>query len=252
MKLLTSPSPGRALSLARTPVILPRQSRAVAIHFPARSDYLLSPAPKREVVAPIIKPPQKDRGEFCETISRDLDERPALLVSSSIKVNSPVEQVYEQWLKFGEIPHFMCGAVRGGGHGESRMVWRIEWAGGYSQWEAEVCEQIPCISIAWRNEHGRPCAHSGSVSFSPISESVTRITVSLEFALEDPPGKTAFAVEVLASRVERHLMCFQNCGACGAGPAARRTRRDDGVDYGDWTGSGQRTQGARAPSTSPE
>ncbi len=210
MKLQTSPSLSRALSSAKTSLISPRQTKTAAIHIPASRNRQWTTAPKIEVVARIIEPPQKGRVELCETLSRVLDERPAVFVSSSIKVNTPVELVYEKWLNFGEIPHFMCGAVRGGRHGESRMVWRIAWSGGYFPWEAEVCEQIPCIRIAWINEHGRPCAHSGSVYFSPVSESTTRITVSLEFAAADPLGKTAFAVEVLASRVEHHLKCFQS------------------------------------------
>ena len=211
--LQTSPSLFRALSFARTPLISPQQSKATAIHIPVSRNHPWIPAPQREVVAHIIDPPQEAGTECCETISRNPDERLALMVSSSIKVNRPVALVYEQWLNFGVIPHFMCGAVRGGRHGESRMVWRIEWAGGPSLWEAEVFEQIPCIRIGWCNEHGRPCAHSGSVSFHPMSGSVTYITISLEFAASGSHGKTAFAVEVLASRVEQHLKCFQGCGA---------------------------------------
>lgn len=199
MKLQTSPSLKRAGSFTKTSLISPRQTKTDAIHIPVGRNHQWTTASKSEVVARIIEPPQK--------------ERPALLVSSSIKMNTPVELVYDQWLNFGEVPHFMCGATRGGRFGDSRMVWRIGWTEGCSQWEAEVCEQIPCIRIAWSNEHGRPCAHSGSVSFCPVAESVSRITVSLEFALEDPFGKNALAVETLASRVEQHLKCFQARGA---------------------------------------
>ena len=213
MKLQASPSLNRGLSFAEPSLISPRLTKATGNFVPANLNHIRLLPPKREVIACIIAPPQEISGVLGENVSRNPDERQALFVSSSIKVNTPVELVYEQWLKFGVLPHFMCGAVRGARHGESRMVWRIGWTEGYSQWEAEVCEQIPCARIAWSNEHGRPCAHSGSVCFHPVSESVTRITVSLEFASENPLGKTAFAVEILASRVEHHLKCFQACGA---------------------------------------
>ena len=95
----------------------------------------------------------------------------------SITVNAPVAEVYERWLRFEELPKFIksLGDVRRiddthfsfsntrDGKGQSGVI--------------EVIRQIPERKIAWRTIADG--VGLGVVSFEPISDTVTEITLKL-------------------------------------------------------------------------
>jgi uncharacterized membrane protein len=95
----------------------------------------------------------------------------------SITVNAPVAEVYERWLRFEELPKFIksLGDVRRiddthfsfsntrDGKGQSGVI--------------EVIRQIPERKIAWRTIADG--VGLGVVSFEPLSDTVTEITLKL-------------------------------------------------------------------------
>jgi uncharacterized membrane protein len=113
----------------------------------------------------------------------------------SIIVNAPVAEVYERWLRFEELPkfikslgsveriddtHFSVSNIRDGK--EQRGV-------------IEVIRQIPERRIAWRTIADG--VGLGVVSFEPLSDSATEITLKLR-SVYDPSMSSVNAGQYLA------------------------------------------------------
>jgi uncharacterized membrane protein len=102
---------------------------------------------------------------------------------TSIVVNAPVAQVYEQWLRFEDLPKFIksLGEVEriDDKHFSFRSVRDVKEEHGV----IEVVRQIPERRIAWRTiteEVGL-----GVVLFEPRSDNATEVTLKLR-SIFDP------------------------------------------------------------------
>src|SRR5438034_7627371 len=96
-------------------------------------------------------------------------------IEKSIDVEAPISTVYNQWTQFEEFPQFMEGVESVQQIDERRLHWKANFAGKEKEWDSEIIEQIPDQRIAWRSTGG--VANSGSVSFTAISATETRITL---------------------------------------------------------------------------
>lgn len=120
---------------------------------------------------------------------------PMNAAEESIIVNAPVAEVYERWLRFEELPkfikslgsveriddtHFSVSNIRDGK--EQRGV-------------IEVIRQIPERRIAWRTIADG--VGLGVVSFEPLSDSATEITLKLR-SVYDPSMSSVNAGQYLA------------------------------------------------------
>ena len=103
-------------------------------------------------------------------------------VEESIEVNVPVSTAYNQWTQFEEFPEFMEGVESVKQIDDTHLRWVAEIGGKRHEWEAEITEQRPDQKIAWRAADGH--YNSGIVTFEPISEDETRITVVMEHETE--------------------------------------------------------------------
>jgi uncharacterized membrane protein len=103
-------------------------------------------------------------------------------VQESIEVEVPVSTAYNQWTQFEDFPQFMSTVHEVRQINDTRMHWRAAVAGKEKEWDAEITHQIPDRRIAWRSTSG--VRNEGVVTFEPISDSRTRVTLQMSYAPE--------------------------------------------------------------------
>jgi uncharacterized membrane protein len=102
---------------------------------------------------------------------------------SSIVVHAPVAQVYEQWLRFEDLPKFIKSLGQVQRIDDKHFSFRSLRDGKEERGVIEVVRQIPERRIAWRTitkEVGL-----GVVCFEPRSDTATEITLKLR-SIFDP------------------------------------------------------------------
>lgn len=111
--------------------------------------------------------------------------RRGITVQKTIRMNAPIERVFEIWARGENFPHFMTHAqeVRRLGDGrDARWHWKVR---GMSGMEFEFDSRITAYEenrfIAWRTEPGAWVQHAGSVRFTPNSDGTTTAQVRMEY-----------------------------------------------------------------------
>jgi uncharacterized membrane protein len=128
-------------------------------------------------------------------------------VEKTIEIERPVQMVYDQWTQFEEFPRFMDGVEEVHQLDDRTLYWRARIAGKTEEWTAEIVNQIPDQSIAWRHTHG--AVNSGVVTFTPVDGERCRVSLALEY---DPQGfieKAGDILGVVSRRVEGDLERFK-------------------------------------------
>jgi uncharacterized membrane protein len=95
----------------------------------------------------------------------------------SIIVNAPVAQVYEEWLRFEDLPKFIKSLGEVERIDDKHFSFRSRRDGKEQRGIIEVVRQIPERRIAWRTIADG--VGLGVVSFEPRSENATEITLKL-------------------------------------------------------------------------
>ena len=119
-------------------------------------------------------------------------------VEHQVDVAAPLASAYGFWTQFEDFPRFM-GCVEEVRHlDDTHLHWRVRTGGVVHEWNAELVEVRPDERIAWRATDGFACTEV--VSFHPLDEAVTRVTVFAE--VDD-------ALESIVRGVERDLQRFK-------------------------------------------
>lgn len=118
-------------------------------------------------------------------------------IQCSIDIAVPLEVAYEEWMKLDFLPegtHRIEQIKRRG----DRLTGRIAGAlAQHASWRAEIREERPNESFAWRSVRGSDCV--GLVTFHRLAERLTR----LELELDVVPVRTAEAFELLVHVADR-------------------------------------------------
>ena len=88
-------------------------------------------------------------------------------VMKAITVMRPVEEVYEFWLDFQNLPRFMghLAAIVPDDHG--RFRWKTKGVDGTNaEWDIELTERVANEMIAWQAVKGSDVANSAAVFFT--------------------------------------------------------------------------------------
>src|SRR5512138_331603 len=128
-------------------------------------------------------------------------------VEKTIEIDRPLRMVYDQWTQFEEFPRFMEGVEEVHQLDDRTLHWRARIGGRTEEWTAEIVQQQPDESIAWRHTHG--AVNSGEVVFAPLDAERCRVTLALEY---DPKGfieKAGDILGVVSRRVEGDLERFK-------------------------------------------
>ena len=146
-------------------------------------------------------------------------------VEESIEVNVTVSTAYNQWTQFEEFPRFMEGVESVTQIDDTHLRWVAEIGGKRHEWEAEITEQMPDRKVAWRAVDGH--YNSGTVSFEPVDEGTTRITVVIEHETEGMMESLGSALGADSRRVKGDLERF------------KELIESRGVESGAWRGEVQ-------------
>ena len=161
-------------------------------------------------------------------------------IEKSIDINVPVRTAYNQWTQFEDFPRFMEGVKEVRQMDNKRLHWRAEVAGKDKEWDAEISEQTPDRRIAWHSTTG--ARNAGQVSFQPINDKSTRVTLLMDYEPEGVVEKAGDAMGVVSGRVEGDLERF------------KEFIESRGAESGAWRGEihgGQQTKrGGTGPSGS--
>ena len=128
-------------------------------------------------------------------------------VEKTIEIERPLRLVYDQWTQFEEFPRFMEGVEEVHQLDDRTLHWRARIGGRTEEWTAEIVNQIPDQSIAWRHTAG--AVNAGVVTFTPVDAERCRVSLALEY---DPRGFIERAGDILgvvARRVEGDLERFK-------------------------------------------
>lgn len=125
----------------------------------------------------------------------------------SIEVGVPLRTAYNQWTQFETFPKFMEGVEEVRQLDDRHIHWRARIAGKAEEWDAEIVEQEPDKSIAWRSTSG--AANDGRVIFEPVSAERTKISVDMVYEPRTITEKAGDTLGFLSRRVHDDLENFK-------------------------------------------
>jgi uncharacterized membrane protein len=125
----------------------------------------------------------------------------------SIEVDVPVSTAYNQWTQFEEFPQFMEGVESVTQVDDTRLHWVAEIAGTRREWDAEIVDQEPDQRIAWRSIDGT--GNAGVVTFRPVGEARTQITLDLDVEPEGLVEKIGDKLGFVSKQAEGDLKRFK-------------------------------------------
>jgi uncharacterized membrane protein len=144
-------------------------------------------------------------------------------VEKSIEVNVPVATAYNQWTQFEDFPKFMENVESVSQLDETHLRWVAEYGGDRNEWTAEITEQVPDQRIAWRGEGG--VQQSGLVTFEPLGEAKSKVTVEMDWEPEGMKEKVGAMVGADSRSVGEDLDRF------------KEMIESRGVETGAWRGN---------------
>ncbi len=108
-------------------------------------------------------------------------------VDKSITVNRPVEELYNYWRNFENLPRFMEHLKSVSVIDNTHSHWVAKGPLNVSvAWDAEIINEKPNELIGWRSLDGSAVPNTGSVQFKPATGGRgTVVSVSLKY---DPPA----------------------------------------------------------------
>ena len=129
-------------------------------------------------------------------------------VIESVDVAVPVSTAYNQWTQFEEFPKFMGGVEQVQQLDDTHLRWAAEIAGKREEWDAEITEQRPDERIAWQATGGK--GNAGVVTFEPMSDGETRVTVQLDWEPEGVTENLGAAIGMDDRQVSKDLARFKD------------------------------------------
>jgi len=128
-------------------------------------------------------------------------------IEKSIEVGCPVRAAYNQWTQFEEFPRFMAGVKEVRQLDDTHVRWHAEIWGKDKEWDAEITEQVPDKTIAWRSTSGAP--NGGAVRFEPLGPDRTRIRLTMEYDPEGAVENLGDALGMMSRRVQTSVEDFK-------------------------------------------
>ena len=128
-------------------------------------------------------------------------------IVESIEVDVPVRTAYDQWTQFEEFPEFMEGVKKVEQRSDKTLEWTAKIAGVERTWRAEIVEQKPDERVAWRSTNG--ARNAGVVTFQPLGETRTRVTLQLDVDPEGPVESAGDALGIVERQVEGDMKRFK-------------------------------------------
>ena len=128
-------------------------------------------------------------------------------IEESVEVQVPVRTAYNQWTQFEEFPSFMEGVDEVRQLDDTHVHWRASIGGDTEEWDAEITDQRPDERVAWSATGGK--RNAGLVTFKPLGEERTQVTVRMDWEDEGLVEKAGSALGFDDRRVQGDLERFK-------------------------------------------
>jgi uncharacterized membrane protein len=117
-------------------------------------------------------------------------------VQKTIKIDAPVQKVFQFLSNYPNLPHFMSHLreIRRSGNNTSHWV-AAGPAGSTVEWDAEINRYEPNKLLAWRSLPGSTIRTAGILRVARLPESATRVDLNLSYV--PPAGALGHAVASL-------------------------------------------------------
>ena len=125
----------------------------------------------------------------------------------SIDVAVPDRVAYDQWTQFEDFPSFMESVKRVQQQDDTTLEWTAEIGGVERSWRAEITDQEPDKRVAWRSNSG--AKNAGEVTFQPLGDTMTRVTLQLDVEPEGPLETAGDALGFVERQAEGDLGRFK-------------------------------------------
>jgi uncharacterized membrane protein len=128
-------------------------------------------------------------------------------IEEAVTINVPADQIYRFWRQLDRLPEVMPHLARV----EQLDIKRSRWtAKAFDQvpvtWDAEIINEVPFETIAWKTLPGQAFQNAGSVTFKPVpGNGGTEVRVHLQYAA--PGGKAASWLAKMAGEDPAKLTC---------------------------------------------
>lgn len=130
-----------------------------------------------------------------------------LPVEKSIEVRVPAITAYKQWTNFSSLSSFLSGVHAVTQVDDNRLIWQTDIDRRKCEWESEITQLSTGEKIAWRSVDG--IGGAGVVTFCPISNATTWITVQMEYPAEDHFMSVGEAIKFNSARLQSDLKKFK-------------------------------------------
>jgi uncharacterized membrane protein len=125
----------------------------------------------------------------------------------TVDVAVPVRTAYDQWTQFESFPNFMSGVDSITQLDDKRNHWVTSIAGVEREFDTEIVDQVPDQRIAWQSVDGT--SHRGVVSFDRLGESLTKVTVLMDFEPEGIVEQAGDKLGIVGHQVKADLQRFK-------------------------------------------
>jgi len=121
-------------------------------------------------------------------------------VRESIRLETPVNDVFRFFRRLDQLPRFMTHLERVTPIDEGHSHWVAKVRGGVTvEWDAEIINEVENALIAWRSLPGADVVSAGSVTFSTVRAGrSTQVSVNLQYA--PPAGRLGAGIAMLLGR----------------------------------------------------
>lgn len=117
-------------------------------------------------------------------------------VGKTIRVDAPVERVFDYWAEISNFPLFLSHVKEVRDSGRGRSHWKVAGPAGIPvEWDAVITAVVPNQLLAWKTVAGQAVRHSGVVRFDEDPQGGTRIDVRMTY--KPPAGALGHAVAAL-------------------------------------------------------
>jgi uncharacterized membrane protein len=120
-----------------------------------------------------------------------IKKRYSINVQKSIRINAPVERVFEIWANAANFPQFMTHVrevqpLDDGARPSRRWHWKVRGSSGFeTEFDSQTTAYEENRFLAWRSEPGALVQHAGYVRFQPTEDRSTMVDVRLSYT---PPA----------------------------------------------------------------
>jgi uncharacterized membrane protein len=128
-------------------------------------------------------------------------------ITRTIEVDVPIQTAYDQWTQFEDFPQFMGGVEEIRQLDDKRTHWVTKIGGVKREFDAEILVQRPDQGVSWRSLDGP--THAGRVTFAPLSDTRTEVTLAMDWEPEGVVEKAGDALGIVEGQAKKDLEHFK-------------------------------------------